>query len=306
MAKSFICSYCKKDVPTLKGLRSHIAQRQGCRDVLRRLAKQQLPKEKSVRTGEDDQPNDDIHMEADDQPMFEPNSANEGQGPPENTTPNRRTQMEEVEDEEAGGFRRYVEDYGEDVGDAGKAFKEGQSHFSQWREAQQKAGHEPWAPFDDLEEWDLAQWLLLNAGQNATDKFLKLPIVSNSSHICAEGEELTCRVQIRNRAKPSFKNKRAFYKRIDTLPRGPKWDCEEFKITGDERDDKGHLKTEIVQLWKRDPVECVKELMGNPAFRDKLRYSPQRAYEDDEGKTRMFDEMWTGDWWWDLQVSFAL
>ena len=88
------------------------------------------------------------------------------------------------------------------------------------------------------------------------------------------------------------------------LPRGPKWDCKEFKLTGDEKDDKGKFKTEIVQLWKRDPVECVKELIGNPAFRDKLRYLPQCAYEDDKGKTRMFDEMWTGDWWWNLQVSY--
>ena len=53
-----------------------------------------------------------------------------------------------------------------------------------------KAQLEPWAPFEDLEEWDLAQWLLLNAGQNATDKFLKLPIVSNTSctHIKSNGK----------------------------------------------------------------------------------------------------------------------
>ena len=78
------------------------------------------------------------------------------------------------------------------------------------------------------------------------------------------------------------------------LPHGPKWDCEEFIITGDERDEKGRLKTETIQLWKQDPVECVKELIGNPAFWEKLRYSPQRAYEDEEGKSRIFDEMWTG------------
>ena len=87
------------------------------------------------------------------------------------------------------------------------------------------------------------------------------------------------------------------------LPRGPKWDCEEFIITGDERNEKGRLKMETIQLWKWDPVECVKELIGNPAFWEKLRYSPQRAYEDKEGKSHIFDEMWTGDWWWNLQVS---
>ena len=104
--------------------------------------------------------------------------------------------------------------------------------------------------------------------------------------------------------KPSFKNKRAFYKRIDTLPRGPKWECEELEITGDERDDKGKLKSEVFQLWKRDSVECIKELIGNPAFRKIMRYSPQQAYEDENGETRIFDEMWTGDWWWNIQVSY--
>jgi hypothetical protein len=44
--------------------------------------------------------------------------------------------------------------------------------------------------------------------------------------------------QIQNQTKPSFKNKRAFYKRIDTLPRGTKWECEPFEIEGDELDEK--------------------------------------------------------------------
>ncbi|KAG1883131.1 hypothetical protein F4604DRAFT_1576473 [Suillus subluteus] len=35
-----------------------------------------------------------------------------------------------------------------------------------------------WGPFKDEEEWQLAKWLIQNAGQNQTDQFLKLPIVS--------------------------------------------------------------------------------------------------------------------------------
>ena len=96
------------------------------------------------------------------------------------------------------------------------------------------------------------------------------------------------------------------HKCVNMLPQDPTWDCEEFVLTGDEQDDKGQPKTEIVQLWKQDPVECIKELIGNPAFREKLRCSPQRAYEDDKGKSHIFDEMWSGDWWWNLQVSTLL
>lgn len=46
--------------------------------------------------------------------------------------------------------------------------------------------------------------------------------------------------------------------------------------------------------------------MGNEAFRDKMHYQPERVYEDQEGKFRIFDEMWTAEWWWEIQVSTAV
>ena len=110
-------------------------------------------------------------------------------------------------------------------------------------------------------------------------------------------------MQTRNRTKPSFRNKRAFYRCIDTLPQGAKWICEPFEITGDERDENGELRREVLHLWKRNPVECIRELIGNPAFREKMQYVPEKVYEDRDGNVRVFDEMWTGDWWWNLQVS---
>lgn len=100
-----------------------------------------------------------------------------------------------------------------------------------------------------------------------------------------------------------FKNKRAFYKCIDTLLRGAKWTCELFEIVGDEKDEKGEFRREILHLWKRNPVECIRELIGNPAFRDHMQYVPEKVYEDEDGNVRIFDEMWTGEWWWNLQVS---
>ena len=108
-------------------------------------------------------------------------------------------------------------------------------------------------------------------------------------------------IKTRNRTQLSFKNKRTFYNRIDNLPRGTQWECESFE--GDELDEKGLKRKEILHLWKRDPVECIRELIGNPAFRNQMRFAPEKAYEDSDGKNRIFDEMWSGDWWWDLQVS---
>ena len=62
------------------------------------------------------------------------------------------------------------------------------------------------------------------------------------------------------------------------------------------------MPSERLELWRRDPVECMKELMGNPMLKEYLRYAPQKCFTDEEGKNRVFDEMWTGDWWWNTQV----
>jgi hypothetical protein len=78
-----------------------------------------------------------------------------------------------------------------------------------------------------------------------------------------------------------------------------------FEITGDEPDerDQGKKRKEVIELWRRDPVECIRELIGNPAFQGHMRYAPERLYKDKDGKNQVFDEMWTGEWWWKTQVS---
>ncbi|KAG1734399.1 uncharacterized protein EDB91DRAFT_1238423 [Suillus paluster] len=59
--------------------------------------------------------------------------------------------------------------------------------------------------------------------------------------------------------------------------------------------------TEQHELWQRNPVECVRDLIGNPAFKDYLSYVPEKVYADAQGKMQVYDEMWTGDWWWNMQ-----
>ncbi|KAI0673158.1 hypothetical protein C8Q78DRAFT_930602, partial [Trametes maxima] len=94
-----------------------------------------------------------------------------------------------------------------------------------------------------------------------------------------------------------------FFKKIDQLPGGMAgWTLEVFEAEGDMVGEDGKPKKERVELWKRDAVECVRELMGNPSFRDSLRYTPERQYADAEGKTRIFSNMMTGNWWWDMKV----
>lgn len=64
--------------------------------------------------------------------------------------------------------------------------------------------------------------------------------------------------------------------------------------------------TEDMDLWFRNPVECIRELLGSAAFKDETVYGPSRAYTSEERTERVYNEMNTGDWWWETQVRVHL
>lgn len=111
---------------------------------------------------------------------------------------------------------------------------------------------------------------------------------------------------------PSYGSNYTFLRLVDKLPTGPEWTCRLVRIHGDLGPlDENNVamegiqdgETEELELWMRDPVACIRELMGNPAFDGSMAYAPEKVYTDAEGRTRRYDEMWTADWWWDMQVS---
>ncbi|KAI6010391.1 hypothetical protein BKA83DRAFT_4068620 [Pisolithus microcarpus] len=162
--------------------------------------------------------------------------------------------------------------------------------FESWEEAEALDDDSMWAPFRDEEEWELARFLMKNIGQNKTDEFLKLGMVRSG---------------VRNSG-VTFNSTRSFLKKVDKLRTGPAWTCEMIDVVGDVVGEDGALKHEQLELWRRDPVECMEELIGNPAFRDQMAYEPERAYADEKGENRIYDEMWTADWWWEMQESTYL
>lgn len=92
-------------------------------------------------------------------------------------------------------------------------------------------------------------------------------------------------------------------KKIDALPQGGEWFHEIIEVVGDRTDEDGKPMTEELELWRRDPVECVRELIANPTFKGHMAYAPERVFEDEEALCRILEEMWTGNWWWKTQVS---
>lgn len=100
-----------------------------------------------------------------------------------------------------------------------------------------------------------------------------------------------------------FHNNYGFRKKIDKLPGGVEWMCDPLTITGDRKGKDGKALTEDLELWLRDPVDAVKDLIGNPALREHMTYAPQKLFEDMAKEARVWEEMHTADWWWETQVS---
>jgi hypothetical protein len=108
--------------------------------------------------------------------------------------------------------------------------------------------------------------------------------------------------QTKNKTRPSSHNKRSFFQKIDSLPTGPGWEQRIVTVLGDKRDPKGMLMREELELWLRNPIDCIQDLMQNPIFQNSMAFAPERVYRDSQGRKRVYDEAWTADWWWKVQV----
>ncbi|KAF7367105.1 hypothetical protein MSAN_00970100 [Mycena sanguinolenta] len=166
---------------------------------------------------------------------------------------------------------------------AGATYGRTKTMFEHIRDDQILTGCEVLGPFQDEEEWELAKWLIKNVGHNQAEAFLKLPIVSD-------------------RVKPSFENKQAFLESIDRLPIAASWKVKHIPVTGDILDENGNKRTETAELWFRDPVECVRELIGNPSFKDVMDYAPTQLFVDENGTEAFIKEMSSAGWWWKMQL----
>jgi hypothetical protein len=89
---------------------------------------------------------------------------------------------------------------------------------------------------------------------------------------------------------------RTLQERVTALPDIPRWKFTEVKpkdVTA---------STERLFLFLRDPVECVKHLLADPGLSEGMTFVPQRVYTNKYQNERIYHEMWTGNWWWRMQV----
>ena len=190
------CSFCGKLCATSAGLERHIARTPRCKkssgekfgqyatsiwdDVPANLDNVQvepledlpelpeLPEfpdfylEDNIQIAEDMVNDEENNLPPQDPPLPQ-------DGPQPHSQPERSTV-----DVEAGRYIEYMpKEYL-----AGATWGNCKPLFQSLDEERKRLGGNRWAPFEDEDEWELAEWLIRNVGQTQTDSFLKLPIVS--------------------------------------------------------------------------------------------------------------------------------
>ena len=58
-------------------------------------------------------------------------------------------------------------------------------------------------------------------------------------------------------------------------------------------------------IYYRDIINIIRFLLEHGPFENNLKYTPERYYivrlEEDESTSRVYNEMYTGNWWWRTQ-----
>lgn len=134
-------------------------------------------------------------------------------------------------------------------------------------------------PFSCELDWKVANWFIKeDPGHNAFNRFLSIPGVVERLGL-------------------SFKTVREIHEKVDNLPpKGGEWKAKVLKFA--DRPDE-----EFVVRF-RDPIEVIKSLWRDPSLVHDFVYRPSKVFMDSTKESQVFSEMWTGKWWWEVQVFF--
>ncbi|KIJ50068.1 hypothetical protein M422DRAFT_777176 [Sphaerobolus stellatus SS14] len=279
------CKHCSLPFPNGEALRRHYGQQTACgqewREETHRKFAEQMAFAQSTRQPS---PLPDLPLDVDD--MMVDNVDEYVQFVEGSSSGHPRLRdLSEVPQVEPMPIPEQPAYYEHHPGGAGRTYGWRKTRWEWMREERLSGAKDRWGGFGCEEVWELGRWLMKSGlSQTEIDKYLKLKIT-------------------KNRTKLPFHNKRAFFKIIDDLPTSevPGFVCQTIRVEGTMKTADGEPLVEHLELWKRDPVECVREIISNPSLRDSLRYAPIRIFTDPERTERVYNEMWTGSWWWDAQ-----
>ncbi|KAI0026936.1 hypothetical protein K488DRAFT_63772 [Vararia minispora EC-137] len=132
----------------------------------------------------------------------------------------------------------------------------------------------PYHPFVSQLDWEVARWAKTHGpGSTAFTEFLKIP-------------EVTERLGLSFRSSKDLNNILH-----SSLPGRPSFYRNTVQVAG-----------ETYELYLRDAMQCVQALYGSPEFAAELVFAPVKHFASVGGeKVRMYSDMHTGDWWWEIQ-----
>jgi hypothetical protein len=79
------------------------------------------------------------------------------------------------------------------------------------------------------------------------------------------------------------------------LPTGPAWMCKPITTV--------YPVKNKINLFYRDPIECLKSLMRSPLLKDFITFTPFRLYQTSAKLVRVYTEWLSGNAAWAMQVN---
>lgn len=108
---------------------------------------------------------------------------------------------------------------------------------------------------------------------------------------------------IKHNDAPPFANHKDMFAAIDATPLGDvPWQSFAMSYSGIKpQDNVPPWMTTQYDVWYRDPLELVRNMLANPAFDGEIEFSPYRDYTTDN--KRYWKNLLSGDWAWNQVVS---
>ena len=160
-----------------------------------------------------------------------------------------------------------------------------------YESSQDVFGSSIWAPFRSQRDWEIARWAKMRGPtSSALSELLAIPKARLSLHLIFYVTKVNWKVA--EDLGLSYSTPKQLNDIIDnTLPGRPPFTCQDLVIAGDP-----------LPFYFRDILQCIRTLYGDPEFTRDLAFVPERHYTDQERTCRVYNEMYTGDWWWAVQV----
>jgi hypothetical protein len=178
------CGFCGKKFPITSGVKKHLAKL-GTACALKfeasllRLSAVNVSTDEVEDEPDVNEPSAAVELDAMDIDVAVPESepAPETAAPEDPPRQSARPTVEDVEDEGDApsstypGIERFIEDFPEP---AAAILGVRETVFEKWKREERETGRSMYHPFEDEEDWEMAEMMQKQMGQNAIDAFLKL------------------------------------------------------------------------------------------------------------------------------------